>query len=122
MTFDWYPKEREHKSVILCDIDKYENVDDSQVAHALMGMGLCEWEYYMGKVFTQSIKEARELGKDTADITKMFSCDLVGVDRFGEYTKRQENVIKFLCEKLFDTVNDTDDEMMVSVKPGVFSN
>jgi len=119
-TYDWYPEERSHKKVTLCNPADYINVTKGNVAAALMGMGLCEWEYYMGGLFTQAISTAKEQNKETADITAMFSCDLSGIDDCGKYTKGQESVNAFLMEKLFECVIDTEEELKVKVKPELF--
>ena len=119
MTFDWYPVHREHKKVVLCSAEKYKELKDSHLAIALMGSGLCEWEYYLGGLFTKAVSEAVTAGKETADITAMFSCDLCGVDEVGTYCKKQENVVKFLMEKLFDIVEETEEQLTVAVKAGV---
>ena len=119
-TYDWYPEKRSHKRVTLCNPVDYIHVTDGNVARALMGMGLCEWEYYMGRLFTQAVSAAKEQKMETADITAMFSCDLSGIDDRGKYTKSQKNVNAFLMEKLFECVSDTDEELKVKVKPELF--
>lgn len=121
MTIDFFTEKRNHKKVILCNADQYTHVTDSDVARALMGMGLCEWEYYMGSLFTRAIVRAYAQGDKNADITEMFSCQLVGVDLItGPYYKTQENVIAFLLEKLFDKVSENENELTVKVREGVF--
>ena len=119
-TYDWFPEERSHKKVTLCNPMDYNHVTDGDVASALMGMGLCEWEYYMGRLFTKAISAAKEQNNDTADITVMFSCDLAGVDDIGKYTKEQKSVNAFLMAKLFECVSDTEEELKVKVKPELF--
>lgn len=117
MTFDWYPEERQHKKVTLCDVYKCKSVTCNDITRALMGMGLCEWETYMSHVFSQAVLKAFERGEQTADITKMFSCNLVGIDDVvGKYTKQQKDVCAFLKEKLFKTVSETEEELMVSLR------
>ena len=121
MTFNWYPEVRRHKRVILCGADKYNHVTVRDIQRALMGMGLCEWEVYMGELFTKAISQAASQHADTADITAMFSCDLFGVDDLvGKYQCRQENVIAFLMEKLFDKVSENENELIVKIKKGLF--
>ncbi|MBQ2835385.1 MAG: hypothetical protein IJE68_00920 [Clostridia bacterium] len=121
MTIDYYSESRQHKTVILCNADKYTHVTDSDVARTLMGMGLCEWEYYLAGLFTRAVKKACEQGNKDADITSMFSCRLVGIDLIkGPYYKEQKNVIAFLMDKLFDKVNENDEEMTLKVKKELF--
>ncbi len=120
MTISWYSEARQHKNVILCDAGKYNHVTYDKVQHALMGMGLCEWEVYMGEVFEKAISQAISQNANTADITAMFSCDLIGVDEMtGKYWTRQENVIIFLMNKLFDKVSESENELIVKVKEGL---
>lgn len=122
MTFDWYPEERQHKRVTLCNVTENEsNIKDYHVARALMGMGLCEWEYYMGDLLVKAISNAREKNESTADITVMFSCDLYGVDGRGTYMTHQAKVVEHLMDKLFDTVSETEDELIVVIKQGLFA-
>ena len=117
MTRDWYRVEQTHKKVTLCDVHMCRTVTCHKIARALMGMGLCEWETHMSHVFSEAVLKAFERGEKTADITKMFSCDLVGVDDvLGNYTKQQKQVCAFLREKLFKTISETDDELKVSLK------
>ena len=121
MTIDFYAEKRNHKKVILCNADQYTHVTDSDVAGALMGMGLCEWEYYMGRLFTGAVASARAQHNKNADITEMFGCQLVGVDlHTGPYHKTQESVIAFLMEKLFDKVSENENELNVKVREGIF--
>ena len=81
-----------------------------------MGMGLSEWETYMGELFTKAIFQAASQNANTADVTAMFSCDLIGIDQTGEYRKRQRGVITFLLNKLFDKVSENENELIVKVK------
>ena len=116
-TIDWYPVEnRQNKKVVLVEATKYEHVTVSDVSNTLMGSGVYEWECYLGQLFVSAVQTAEE---EQADVTKMFSCDLVGVDQIGHYTKPRERVVEFLLEKLFDIVSTTDDTITVSVKKGV---
>lgn len=122
MTFDWYPEARQHKRVILCDADQYKHVTVRDVQRALTGMGLCEWEVYMGKLFTEAISQAATQNANAADTTAMFSCELFGIDDVvGKYQCRQEKVIEFLMEKLFDKVSENENELTVKIKRGLFS-
>lgn len=123
MTRDWYPIVRQHKNVTLCDVCVSKSASVNNIRDALMGMGLCEWETYMGCIFSQAVLKALERGENEADITKMFSCDLVGVDdMFGEYTKPQADVCAFLKEKLFKVVSETEDELRVRLKWNVIKH
>jgi len=114
-TLDWYLVEnRQDRKVVLVEATKYEDVMVSKVTTALMGSGLYEWENYLAQLFVEAVA-ARE--DDIADVTKMFSCDLVGEDQEGRYTKPCEKVVEFLLEKLFDIVSEIDNTITVSVKP-----
>ena len=117
MTREWYPVVRRHKKVTLCDVCVSKGASVNNIRDALMGMGLCEWRTYMGYLFSQAVLSALERGEDVADITKMFSCDLVGVDdKLGEITKSQAEVCTFLKEKLFKVVSENDEELKVFLK------
>ena len=113
MTFDWNYKEREHKKVLLWDIEKCRGMKSQDFFHYFMGMGLCEWETFFCEKLVESIENAFKKGEPTADITFLFSCDLIGEDKFGEYTKKQESVKKFLMEKVFKTFLELPEEMNV---------
>ena len=119
MTYDTYPEYREHKRVTLCNLSGCENLARGDARWALMGMGVFEWEDYMDNLLMKAVTKARENGDDTADITDMFSCDMVGIDDEGKYTKSQKNVIAHLMEKLFNKVSETEEELTVSIKENV---
>ena len=114
MTFDWNYKEREHKKVVLCDIEKCRGMKPQDFWHYFMGMGLCEWENFFCKKLVESIENAFEKGEQAADITFLFSCDLIGEDEFGEFTKYQESIKNFLMEKVFEVVGESAEEMVVA--------
>lgn len=118
MTRDWYPEERSHKRVTLCNVGKGLDLKNFDVRTRLLGMGACEWETYMESLLAEAINNAHEHGENMADVTKMFSCDLVGIDGIGDYRKNQESVEAFLMEKLFDVVSETDEELKVTLKHG----
>jgi len=116
MTYDWDVKERTHKRVLLCNVNPSLDLTTFKVDTRLMGLGSCEWETYMKELLVKAITDAREKGVDTADVTKMFSCDLIGYDEFGKYQKHQEKVVDFLLEKLFSVLSDTEKELKVTLK------
>ena len=116
MTRDWYPIERQHKQVTLCDVYMCKSISCNDIVRALAGMGLYEWKVYMSHVFSDAVLKAFEHRKTTADITMMFSCDLVGINDEGNHTKEQKDICAILKEKLFYTVSETNEELIVALK------
>ena len=118
MTRDWYVVHKDHKKVHLCNAEHLKNVSESSVSYALMRAGLHKWENYLASIFVEAVQAS---DNDVADITKMFSCDLCGVDHLGTYCKKQEDVIVFLMDKLFEIVEESDTYLSVEIKSGVFN-
>ena len=114
MTFFWDYKEREHKKVVLRNIENYHGMKSVDFLNYFLGMGLSEWESFFCKQLVKSIENAIEKGEHTADITILFSCDLIGEDEFGEFTKTQESIKNFLMEKVFEVVGESAEEMVVA--------
>lgn len=122
MTFDWCAKERWHKTVKLCNVYMLKPITCNDIIGALNGLGLYEWERRMSYILSFAVLKAFERNEKTADITKMFSCELVSVDENGEHLKTQEEICEFLMEKLFKIVSENDDELIVSIKMQAFKN
>ena len=117
MTRKWYFEEQPHKKVVLCNVEEGGKIaTEKELRVRLMGLGSYEWEVFMTDLMCDAVKTAAERKEDSANITKMFSCDLIGIDKIGEYRKKQESVIAFLLEKLFDVISETEDEMRVTFK------
>ena len=116
MTRDWYWEEQPHKKVVLGNVEECKNSTEGELRARLIGLGCCEWEVFMIGLMCDAIRTAVERKEDTANITKMFSCDLIGIDESGERRQKQESVIAFLLEKLFDVVSETEEEMKVIFK------
>lgn len=120
MTFNWYAEPCNHKTVKLSNVYMCKSISCNDIMRALRGIGLYEWERHMSYVLSQEVLKAFDCKEKAADITRMFSCNLVGVDEFGEHTKTQKEVCEFLLEKLFKTERETPEEMVVSLRGDVF--
>lgn len=122
MTFDWYAEKREHKTVKLSNVYMLNNVSCNDIMRALRGIGLYEWERHMSYVLSQAVLKSYERKEKVADITRMFSCNLFGIDELGEHTRKQKQVCEFLMEKLFKFENETPEEMVVSLRWDAFKH
>lgn len=120
MLFDWYAEVRKHKPVKLKDVIICKPVTCKDVALTIEGMGLTQWETYMSHIWSEAVLKALERGDEMADVTRMFSCDLVKIDEHGPYTKFQREISHHLMQKLFKTVKETEEEMIVSLRREVF--
>ena len=118
MTRDWYPVPQNHKKVCLCNAENFKEVSEHSVSMALMGSGLREWETYLAGIFANAVQTS---DNGVADVTKMFSCDLCGVDSVGTYCKKQAEVKAFLLEKLFNIVEENEEQLILEVKPEVLN-
>ena len=104
--------EKPYKKVILTNVAECENrITVDHVRHRLMGMRWFEWEDLLSHWLVEAIVEAIRTGKTEADITKMFTCELLGEDKIGDFSKPQEEVIDFIMGRLFECLEE-DDEMM----------
>jgi len=122
MTFNWYAEPRMHKTVKLSDVYMCKSISCNDIMRVLKGIGLYEWERHMSYVLSQAVLKAFERKEKAADITRMFSCNLVGIDELGEHTKKQNEVCEFLLEKLFKVEAETPEELVVSLKWEAFKH
>lgn len=122
MTFDWYAEKREHKTVKLSNVYMLNTVSCDDIMRALKEIGLYEWSRHMSYVLSQAVLKAYERKEKVADITRMFSCNLVGLDEAGKHTKLQNEVCEFLLEKLFKIESETPEEMVVSLRWDAFKH
>lgn len=122
MIYKWYAEVRQHKRVMLSDVFVCKSVTCNDIIHALMGLEVYEWERYMSHIFSEAILKAFKYQENMADITRMFSCNLVAIDDCGEHTKQQKDVCEILLNKLFKTVSETDEELIVSLKSEVIKH
>ena len=113
---EWNFEEKPFKKVILCNAKDYEGIKPSEVWNSLQCMGKFEWEDYLSELLCEAIESAH--GGETADITVMFSREMIGYWHGDgeEYRARHEHVVEFLKERLFDVVSETDDELRVNLK------
>lgn len=116
MIRDWYSVRRQHKIVTLCDVHRCKGVTCNDIVQALEGIGLKEWGTYMSHIFSQAVLAALEKREKNADITRMYSCDLFGVDEQNDYNKEQKDICAFLNQKLFNVISETDDELKVVIR------
>ena len=114
--FDWYAEKRNHKKVTLCNVQMCKTITCNNIIASLDGMGFFQWRRYLSYAFSDAVVKALERGENNADITKMFSCDLVCINSEGEHTKSQEEICACLMDKLFRTISETDEELIVSIR------
>ena len=114
---EWNFEEKTFKKVTLCNAKEYAGLESSKVWGSLQKMGKFEWEDYLSDLLCGAVKAAHENGAETADITEMFSREMVGYWSNGdEYRMQHERVVEFLKKRLFDVVSETDDELRVNLK------
>lgn len=103
-----------HKKVTLINVsDCKDKITLVGMVKNLMGMGHIEWEALEAGWLIEAILEAMQKGEETADITKVFACKLSAYDSMGKITIPHERHINFLMEKIFEKVDETDDELKV---------
>lgn len=106
-----------HKRVSLkldATTTKFDKATISQtLGHSL---GHFEWEEWTSRLVANAIKTAVSEGKTEADITPLFQCDLVGWDASGEYVKKANKLEQQLKERLFDVIDEDDDELQLKFK------
>ena len=108
--------EKPYKRVTLVNVgDCKDRITVNHVRSRLMGMGWFEWENLLSNWLVAAVVEAIRNGKTEADITKLFTCDLLGEDRIGQWTKPQENVVDFLMGRLFECLEEDENEMRVRI-------
>lgn len=108
--------ERPYKKVILVNGgDCKDQITVWHVCHRLQGTGWFEWEDLLAHWLVQAVVDAVEDGKEEADISKLFTCDLQGEDRHGMFIKTQERVIDFLMGRLFECLYEDDEVMRVRI-------
>lgn len=108
--------ERPYKKVILVNAeDCKDRITVGHVCNCLLGTGWYEWENLLAHWLVQAVVDAVEDGKVAANISKLFTCDLLGEDRIGMFGKKQERVIDFLMGRLFECIYEDDDVMCVRI-------
>lgn len=108
--------ERPYKTVILVNVgDCKDRITVSHVCKRLEGTSWFQWEDLLAHWLVQSVVDAIQEGKEEADISKLFTCDLQGEDRVGMFTKPQERVIDFLMGRLFECLYEDDKVMRVRI-------
>lgn len=104
------------KKVILVNPeDAREKITVSGICRRLMGLGKFEWEEAEAVFLVRAILDAFEAKATVADISVMFSGDLIRVDRIGTERVYQENVAKFLIERLFEKVYEDENELRLKL-------
>lgn len=108
--------EKPYKKVILVNVEDCENrITVSHVRERLQGTSWFEWEDLLAHWLVEAIVEAINNGEKEADISKLFTCDLQGEDRWGFFTKPQNFVIDFLMGRLFECLEEDDNVMRVRI-------
>ena len=103
------------KVVLVNPEDAREKITVSGICYRLMGLGKFEWEEAEAYFLVKAIVDSFEAKATEADISVMFSGDLIRVDRFGTEKVFQENVAKFLIEKLFEKVDENEEELRLKL-------
>ena len=116
MLFDWYAEKREHKTVKLTNIYMCKQLTCNDIINHLTELGIYEWKRRMSYILSDAVLKAYGKEEKMADITKMFSYDLVSIDENGQHTQKQEEVCEILMKTLFNPVKETDNEIIVSLK------
>ena len=105
-----------HKKVTLINVsDCKDKITLEGTVRVLMGMGHLEWEALEAGWLIEAIIEAIKNGEETANITKVFACKLSAYDSKGKITIPHEKHVNFLMEKIFEKVEETDDELKVKL-------
>ena len=108
--------EKPYKKVILVNVeDCKDRITTDHVRTRLQGMGWFEWEDLLANWLVTAVVEALKKGKTEADVTKLFNCDLRGEDRIGQWTKPQNMVVNFLMGRLFECLEEDENEMRVRI-------
>lgn len=115
--------EKPYKKVILANAeDCKDRITVSHVRARLQGMGWFEWENLLANWLVEAVVEALNKGETQADVTKLFTCDLLGEDRIGQWTKTQEMVVDFLMGRLFECLEEDENVMRVRIIEKAISN
>lgn len=108
--------EKPYKKVILVNVaDCKDRITVWNVCYRLQGIGWFDWKDLLAHWLVQAVVDAVENGKEEADISKLFTCELRGEDRYGMFTKTQERVIDFLMGRLFECLYDDGHVMRVRI-------
>lgn len=120
---DYLMNPKEPKKVFVVNaLDCKDVITVGTVKERLIGLGWDEWEELFAFMIVKSIVESIEEGKE-ADISSVFSCDLVGeyVSRNGDKIiaeptcKKQDSVIEFLLTNLFEKIGEENGVMRVRI-------
>ena len=122
MTYIWFAEPQKYKTVKLSNVYMCKSITCNDIMRALEGMELYEWKRHLSYVLSEAVLKAFDTQENVADISKMFSCNLFGVDEFGEHTRKQEEIIEILMKKLFKKESETSETLTVSIKLGGISN
>lgn len=99
------------KKVILLNAKACKGITEGEIAIHLLGLGKYEWERLLSNYLMEAIENSES---DEVDISKMFNCELCGYDSVGEYVKSHSETVKFLIDRLFKVISDTEDKMEVN--------
>lgn len=74
-----------------------------------------EWERKQAYWLVKAVADAAKKGEKTADITQMFSCDLISHDDSGRLVLHRDHIQNELMYKLFSRVYETEEELGVKL-------
>lgn len=123
MGYDWTIEPQQYKRVILCNLEKYKSITRKAIIDTLKSSPIvifAEWEPFMSELLVGAIDEAYKQNLIIADVTEMFSFNIITwLEGAGNKIAKQEKIKGILLQRLFDIVNETDEELRVNIKSGI---
>lgn len=112
--YSW--SEKPHKKVTLINVhDCKDKITLTGTMKLLMGTGHLEWEALLSGWLIEAVLNAIKNGEDTADITRVFARELSAYNSIRKHTFSHDVHVNFLLEKLFQKVEESDDELKVEL-------
>ena len=113
---NYYCSEVPHKKVTLINVsDCKDKITLTGIMKLLMGTGHLEWEALLSGWLIEAVCNALKNGEDTADITKVFAYELSAYNSIKKHTFSHDVHVNFLMERLFQKVEESDDELKVKL-------
>lgn len=109
-----YWKKKPFKRVILTNAWLAKNrITVDKIVTMLNGIEMIpHWKQRLATWLVEAVVKAQENNQPRADITPMFSCDLITTDG---YMIIQQYVQNFIVYRLFNIVSETDEELRVKL-------
>ena len=105
------------KKVILTNVGLAKNrITVDKIENHLSGaMIRDEWERKIAIWLVKAVADATQKGEKTADITQMFSCDLIAREGSEQLVLHRDHIQNELMYKLFSRVYETEEELGVKL-------